>query len=46
MKDYIYPLHNITLDIALGEEKSVRMLSPNAVAGLPSHHGEKKTQVF
>lgn len=32
MKDYIYPLHNVTLDIALGEEESVGMYSPNAAA--------------
>lgn len=40
MKDYIYPLHNVTLDIALGEERSVRMYSPNAASGLLSQQGE------
>lgn len=38
MKDYIYPLHNVTLDVALGEERSVRMYSPNAASGLHSQH--------
>lgn len=39
MKDYIYPLHNVTLDVALGEERSVRMYSPNAASsGLHSEH--------
>lgn len=41
MKDYIYPLHNVTLDIALGEERSVRMYSPNAASGPISQHGTK-----
>lgn len=29
MKDYIYPLHNVTVDMALGEERSARLYSPN-----------------
>lgn len=29
MKDYIYPLRNVTLDIAFGEERSARLYSPN-----------------
>ena len=41
MKDYIYLLHNVTLDIALGEERSVRMDSPNAVSGLLLQHEKK-----
>lgn len=46
MKDYIYPLHNITLDIALGEERrSVRMYSPNAATGL-LHSTEKNKTLF
>lgn len=46
MKDYIYPLHNVTLDIALGEERSVRMYSPNAASGLLSQHWKNKIQFF
>lgn len=34
MKDYIYPLHNVTLSIALGEERTVRMYSPTPASGL------------
>lgn len=41
MKDYIYPLHNVTLDIALREERSVRMYPPTAASGELSEHGRK-----
>lgn len=34
MKDYIYPLHNVTLDIALGEERSARLYSPDVQQAL------------
>lgn len=42
MKDYIYPLHNVTLDIALGEERSVGIYSPNAASDLLSQQGKNK----
>lgn len=43
MKDYIYPLHNVTQGIALGEERSVRMDSPTPASGLLlQQDGEKK----
>lgn len=41
MKDYIYPLHNVTLGIALGEERTARMYSPTPASGL-FLQGEKK----
>lgn len=34
MKDYIYPLHNVTLSIALGEERTAGMYSPTPASGL------------
>lgn len=42
MKDYTYPWHNVTLHVALGEERSVEMFSPNAASGLPIQHGSNK----
>lgn len=46
MKDYIYPLHNVTLGIALGEERTARMYSPTPASGLFLQQGEKKQHFF
>lgn len=43
MKDYMYPLHDVTLDIALGEERGVGMHRPNAASRLLSERGGNKT---
>lgn len=42
MKDYIYPLHNVTLDIALGEERSARLYSPDVQQALFFFNGVVK----
>lgn len=46
MKDYIYPLHNVTLSIALGEERTARMYSPTPASGLFLQGENKKNTSF
>lgn len=46
MKDYIYPLHNVTLSIALGEERTARMYSPTPASGLFLQGENKKKHFF
>lgn len=46
MKDYIYPLHNVTVDMALGQERSARLCSPNVQQALFLQHSKNKIAVL
>lgn len=46
MKDYIYPLHNVTVDMALGEERSARLYSPNVQQAFFLQHSKNKIAVL
>lgn len=46
MKDYIYPLHNATVDMASGQERSDRLCSPNVQQALFLQHSKNKTAVL
>lgn len=41
MKDYIYPLRNVSVDAALGEERSARLYPPNVQQACFSHQHRK-----